>query len=122
LQGVSLAVSSLYNLTKNLTSQYAHNLCVVSLSFRRNIAGNGFGMLATAGETIVQGTAGAVGLMLAPLFNFFTHLYGIFYWSKNTDGDGNMIPKSANKIVWLVTIAFIAIGLALFPTVNNWLA
>jgi nicotinamide mononucleotide transporter len=60
--------------------------------------------------------------MLAPLFNFFTHLYGIFYWSKNTDGDGNMIPKSANKIVWLVTIAFIAIGLALFPTVNNWLA
>lgn len=97
-------------------------LCVVSLSFRRNIAGNGFGMLATAGETIVQGTAGAVGLMLAPLFNFFTHLYGIFYWSKNTDGDGNMIPKSANKIVWLVTIAFIAIGLALFPTVNNWLA
>ena len=29
-------------------------LCVVSLSFRRNIAGNGFGMLATAGETIVQ--------------------------------------------------------------------
>lgn len=97
-------------------------LCVVSLSFRRNIAGNGFGMLATAGESIVQGTSGAVGLMLAPMFNFFTHVYGLFYWSKNTDGDGNMIPKSANRAVWGVTIAFIVIGLALFPTVNRWLA
>ena len=29
LQGVSLAASSLYNLTKNLTAQYAHNLCAV---------------------------------------------------------------------------------------------
>ena len=27
-------------------------------------------MVATAGEVIVQGTSGAVGLMLAPLFNF----------------------------------------------------
>lgn len=97
-------------------------ICVVSLSFRRNVMGNGFGMLATAGESIVQGSQGAVGLMLAPMFNFFTHLYGLFYWTKNTDGDGNMVPKSANKIVWIVTVLFIVIGLSLFPIVNQWLA
>ena len=97
-------------------------VCVVSLSFRKNVLGNGLGMAATAGEVVVQATAGAVGLMLAPLFNFFTHLYGIFYWSKNTDADGDMVPKSASKWVWLVTLAFMGIGLALFPTVNNLLA
>lgn len=97
-------------------------VCVVSLSFRKNVMGNGLGMAATAGEVVVQATSGAVGLMLAPLFNFFTHVYGLFYWSKHTDADGDMIPKSASKWVWLVTIAFIVIGLALFPTVNNLLA
>lgn len=97
-------------------------LCVVSLSFRKNVMGNGLGMTATAGEVVVQATAGSVGLMLAPMFNFFTHVYGLFYWSKNTDGDGNMVPKSANKWVLLVTAGFIAMGLALFPTVNAWLA
>lgn len=97
-------------------------LCVVSLSFRRNKGGNGLGMVATAGETVVQGTSGAVGLMLAPMFNFFTHAYALYYWSKNQDGDGNMIPKSATKAVWVVTIVFIVLGLALFPTVNQWLS
>jgi len=97
-------------------------VCVVSLSFRKNIMGNGLGMTATAGEVVVQATSGAVGLMLAPLFNFFTHVYGIFYWSKHTDVDGDMIPKAANKAIWLITAAFIIIGLALFPTVNNLLA
>lgn len=97
-------------------------VCVVSLSFRKNVMGNGLGMAATAGEVVVQATSGAVGLMLAPLFNFFTHLYGLFYWSKNTDLDGDMIPKSASKWIWMVTIAFIGIGLALFPVVNDWLA
>lgn len=96
-------------------------LCVVSLSFRKNIAGNGLGMLATAGEVIVQATSGAVGLMLAPLFNFFSHAYGVKYWANNTDADGNMIPKSANKYVWLLTIGFIIVGLALFPIINRWL-
>lgn len=97
-------------------------LCVVSLSFRKNVMGNGLGMAATMGEVVVQGTAGAVGLMLAPLFNFFTHGYGLFYWSKNTDPDGNMIPKSASKWVWGVTAIFIVVGLALFPTINDLLA
>lgn len=97
-------------------------VCVVSLSFRKNIMGNGFGMAATTGEVVVQATSGAVGLMLAPLFNFFTHVYGIFYWSKHTDSDGNMVPKSASKWIWLITATFIGIGLALFPTVNNLLA
>ncbi len=96
-------------------------LCVVSLSFRKNIAGNGLGMLATAGEVIVQATSGAVGLMLAPLFNFFSHAYGVKYWANNTDADGNMIPKSANKYVWLLTVGFIIVGLALFPIINRWL-
>lgn len=97
-------------------------LCVVGLSFRKNIAGNGLGMLATAGEIVVQATAGAVGLMLAPLFNFFTHLYGVRYWSYHTNADGEMIPKTANKYIWLITVAFIGIGLALFPLVNAKLA
>lgn len=97
-------------------------VCVVSLSFRKNVMGNGLGMAATAGEVVVQATSGAVGLMLAPLFNFFTHVYGIFYWSKHTDPDGDMIPKSANKAVWLITAMFIVLGLALFPTVNSLLA
>lgn len=97
-------------------------VCVVSLSFRKNVMGNGLGMAATAGEVVVQATSGAVGLMLAPLFNFFTHVYGIFYWSKHTDPDGDMIPKSANKAVWLITAVFIVLGLALFPTVNSLLA
>lgn len=96
-------------------------LCVVGLSFRKNKLGNGFGMAATAGEVIVQGTSGAVGLMLAPLFNFFTHAYALRYWSKNTDGDGQMIPKSATKQVWLITILFLVIGLAAFPALNEFL-
>ncbi len=97
-------------------------VCVVSLSYRKNVLGNGFGMVATAGEFVVQATSGAVGLMLAPLFNFFTHLYGLFYWSRHTDKEGDMIPKSANKWVWLITGSFMLIGLALFPTVNALLA
>lgn len=97
-------------------------LCVVSLSFRRNIAGNGFGMAATAGESYVQWTSGAVGLMMTAIFNFFTHVYGLFYWSKNTDADGNMVPKSASKWVWIITVAFIALGLFLFPLINDQMA
>lgn len=96
-------------------------LCVVGLSFRKNVAGNGLGMLATAGEVVVQGTSGAVGLMLAPLFNFFTHAYGAYYWAKNTDGDGQMIPKTATKLVWIITIVFVVLGLFLFPVVNEFL-
>lgn len=96
-------------------------LCVVGLSFRKNLLGNGLGLLATAGEVVVQGTSGAVGLMLAPVFNFFAHLYGAVKWREHTDADGNMIPKSANKYIWGVTLIFIAIGLALFPHLNDWL-
>lgn len=97
-------------------------LCVVGLSFRKNMMGNGLGMLATAGEMVAQGAFGLVGLMLVPMFNFFTHVYGLFYWSKNTDLDGNMVPRSANKWAWLVTAGLIVVGLALFPTVNVGLA
>lgn len=96
-------------------------LCVVGLSFRKNIAGNGMGMLATAGEIIVQATSGAVGLMLAPLFNFFSHAYGIKHWANNSNDDGDMIPKSATRSVWLITIGFIIVGLLLFPYLNQWL-
>lgn len=96
-------------------------LCVVGLSFRKNKLGNGLGLLVTAGEVVVQGTAGAVGLMLAPIFNFFTHAYGLYYWSKNQDADGNMIAKSANKTVWALTILFVVVGLCLLPVLNQWL-
>lgn len=96
-------------------------LCVLGLSFRKNIMGNGFGMLATSGESIVQGMHSATGLMLAPMFNFFTHLYGVFYWQKNKNADGQMIPKSATKAVWTITGVFVILGLWLFPKVNAWL-
>lgn len=96
-------------------------LCVVGLSFRKNLVGNGLGVLATAGEVIVQGTSGAVGLMLAPMFNFFTHVYGMINWRGHTDDDGNMIPKTANKYIWGVTAVFVAVGLMLFPVINEWL-
>jgi len=33
-----------------------------------------------------------------------------------------MIPNSASKAVWLIIAAFIIVGLALFPTVNDLLA
>ena len=49
-------------------------LCGKFVFSQKNITGNGLGMVATAGEIIVQGTSGAVGLMLAPLFNFFLHM------------------------------------------------
>lgn len=96
-------------------------LCVVGLSFRKNLVGNGLGLLATAGEVIVQGTSGAVGLMLAPIFNFCSHLYGMVKWQEHTDEDGSMMPKSASKYVWGITLVFIVIGLALFPSLNDWL-
>lgn len=104
-----------------LLVSYVGLLCVVGLSFRKNVMGNGFGMIATAGEVVVQGSRGAVGLMLAPLFNFFSHAYGVIYWKKNTDADGDMLPQSANKYVWAITIIFIVIGILLFPMINNWL-
>lgn len=100
---------------------YVGLLCVVGLSFRKNIIGNGFGMLATSGEVIVQATAGAVGLMLAPLFNFFTHACGVVSWQKNTSSDGDMLPQAANKYVWVITTLFIITGLVVFPSLNDWL-
>lgn len=97
-----------------LIVSYIGLLCVVGLSFRKNVMGNGFGMLATAGEVVVQGSRGAIGLMLAPLFNFFTHVWGVIYWKKNTDADGNMLPQSANKYVWIITVLLSALAFIYF--------
>ena len=96
-------------------------VCVVALAFRRNIAGNGLGITANIGEIFVQGRSGATGLMLAPIFYLTTHLYGLYYWHKNEDGDGNMIPRKANATVWIITAIFIAAGLAIFPWLNDQL-
>ncbi|PID64545.1 MAG: nicotinamide mononucleotide transporter [Gammaproteobacteria bacterium] len=103
-------------------------VCVVSLSFRKNLFGNGLGIVANIGEIITQTTAGATGLLLAPIFYLSTHVFGLNYWHKHQDGDGNMVPKSATKTVWVVTISFITIGfsfitigLLLFPFINNQL-
>lgn len=96
-------------------------LCVVGLSFRKNLVGNGLGVVATSGEVVVQATSGATGLMLAPLFNLMTHIYGMAYWRRATDADGDMIPRSANKWVWLITLSCIGLGLAVFPAVNDFL-
>lgn len=97
-------------------------LCVVALAYRKNIAGNGLGITANIGEIFVQGKSGATGLMLSPVFYLTTHLYGLYYWGKNKDGDGNMIPRGANHAVWGITLAFIVIGLLLFPWLNDRLA
>lgn len=97
-------------------------LCVVALAFRKNLSGNGLGIAANIGEIFVQGRSGATGLMLSPVFYLATHLYGLHYWGKNKDGDGNMIPRGANRTVWLITAAFIAAGLIAFPWLNDRLA
>lgn len=96
-------------------------ICVVSLAFRRNLTGNGLGITANIGEVIAQGRSGATGLMLAPIFYLATHVYGLFYWRKNQDGDGNMLPRQATVGVWVITAVFIAIGLAVFPWLNEQL-
>lgn len=96
-------------------------LCVLALAFRRNLSGNGLGISANIGEVIAQGGSGATGLMLTPLYNMFTHGYALFYWAKNQDGDGNMIPKKGTGFLWLVTIVFILVALALFPKINDHL-
>lgn len=96
-------------------------LCVLALAFRKNISGNGLGITANIGEVIVQGGSGATGLMLAPLYYMWTHVYGLFYWAKNKDADGNMIPKRASSYIWLITIVFIAVALFLFPFINDHL-
>lgn len=94
-------------------------ICVVSLGYRKNLLGNGFGMLATAGEGFSQWHWGASGLMLTAIFNFFTHIFGLLTWSKNTDADGNMIPKTATKYVWIGTAVVIVAGLMIIPMVNE---
>ncbi|CUS49346.1 MAG: PnuC-like ribosyl nicotinamide transporter [Idiomarinaceae bacterium HL-53] len=96
-------------------------ICVLALAFRKNGAGNGLGMVANVGEVIVQGRSGATGLVLAPIFYFITHLFGFLHWRKNQDADGNMVPRSGNITVWLVTLAFILIGLWIFPWLNSQL-
>lgn len=93
--------------------------CVVSLAFRKNLLGNGLGINANLGEIYVQYHSGATGLALAPAFYLLTHVFALNYWHKNQDGDGNMLPRSANKTVWLITAAFILIGLIIFPYLNN---
>ncbi|MDO5090792.1 MAG: nicotinamide riboside transporter PnuC [Cardiobacteriaceae bacterium] len=97
-------------------------LCVVALAFRKNLSGNGLGIAANIGEIFVQGKSGATGLMLSPVFYLSTHLYGLYYWGKNRDGSGDMIPRGANPAVWLITFAFIVAGLFAFPWLNDKLA
>lgn len=94
-------------------------VCVVSLAFRKNLLGNGLGINANLGEIYVQYHSGATGLALAPGFYLLTHLFALNYWHKNEDGDGNMLPRSANKTVWLITGVFILAGLIIFPYLNN---
>src|SRR5690554_2649312 len=96
-------------------------VCVLALAFRRNTAGNGLGMLANIGEVVAQGRSGATGLMLAPLFYFATHLYGFFAWRRAQDEYGRMTPRKAGILVWLISGAFIALGLVIFPWLNTQL-
>ena len=93
-------------------------VCVVALAFRHNLSGNGLGVVANIGEIFVQGRSGATGLMLAPLFYLMTHLYGLRHWAKHTDSNGQMMPRSASLLVWVITLSFIATGLAIFPWLN----
>ncbi|MDO4643608.1 MAG: nicotinamide riboside transporter PnuC [Cardiobacteriaceae bacterium] len=97
-------------------------LCVVSLTFRKNILGNGLGITANIGEIYVQYYSGATGLTLAPAFYLITHIFALNYWRKNQDGDGNMLPRSANRNVWLFTTVCIGAGLLFFPWLNKEIA
>lgn len=128
----SIGVFSGQSLSRNATLFEAFKLlvaiigmaCVVALAFRKNRAGNGLGALANSDEIIAQGGSGATDLMLAPIYNLFTHFYALNYWSKNQDGDGNngnMIARRASGYVWLMMIVFVATALYLFPIINNHL-
>ena len=96
-------------------------ICVLALAFRQNFIGNGLGITANIGEVFAQGRSGATGLVLAPLFYLATHTYGLYSWRKNQDAAGNMLPRKASTGVWLITLSFIAIGLAIFPWLNEQL-
>lgn len=96
-------------------------MCVVGLAFRHNVSGNGMGIAANAGEVVVHATSGSVGLMLAPAFNFFTHICGLAYWARNAGPDGRMTPRPADGWVWALTITCIVVGLLFFPDLNDWL-
>lgn len=127
-QGVGAALASLFANTPEqrftlikLVVAIIGLLCVVALAFRKNLSGNGLGIAANIGEIFVQGRSGATGLMLSPVFYLTTHLYGLYYWNKNQDGDGNMVPRGASPLIWGFTAAFIVIGLLIFPWLNNHL-
>ena len=95
--------------------------CAVSLAFRRRLAGNGLGIAANVGEVLAQGGSGATGLMLYPFYSLCMHIYGLRYWAKHQDDEGNVIPKPATGFVWLFAIVFVVVGLLLFPWINDQL-
>lgn len=93
--------------------------CVVALAFRKNLAGNGLGITANVGEVITQASYGATGLLLSPIFYMSTHIFGLNYWRKHKDAKGSVVAKVASKKIWLFTLIFIALGLVLFPYINE---
>lgn len=121
LFGQSYPISNTAFQTFKLIVALIGMLCVLALAFRRNISGNSLGITANIGEVISQGASGATGLMMAPLYYMWTHVYGLFYWAKNKDADGNMIPKRANGYIWVLTLLFMAAALYLFPIINDHL-
>lgn len=84
-------------------------ICVI-LFTRRNQLGNYFGLLATFGESMGNFLGGNIGAGLPHVYNFATHIYGIFNWRKNHDNSDKVVTRSLSFRQHIyVLIAFIAI-------------
>ncbi len=84
-------------------------LCVI-LFTRRNPLGNYFGLLAAIGESMGNFLGGNIGAGMPAIYNFGTHVYGIFTWRKNHDNSDKVITRSLNKRQFFyVALAFIAV-------------
>lgn len=84
-------------------------ICVI-LFTRRNPLGNYFGLLAAIGESLGNFLGGNIGAGMPAIYNFGTHVYGIFNWRKNNDKTDKVITRTLNPRQFIyVLLAFIII-------------
>ena len=92
-------------------------ICVI-LFTRRSQLGNYFGLLATFGESMGNFLGGNIGAGLPHLYNFSTHVYGIFNWRKHHDQDDKVITRSLTwlQMFYVISAFFAIFGLSIWIT------
>ncbi len=83
-------------------------ICVILMTRRSQVA-NYFGLLSTFGESIGNFLGGNIGAGMPHIYNFSTHVYGIFNWRKNHDDEDKVITRSLTVKQYLVVILSIVI-------------